>query len=26
VAFLHPAATGGILFELCDAGHGGSPP
>jgi methylmalonyl-CoA/ethylmalonyl-CoA epimerase len=25
VAFLHPAATGGILFELCAAGHGGSP-
>jgi methylmalonyl-CoA/ethylmalonyl-CoA epimerase len=25
VAFLHPAATGGILFELCATGHGGSP-
>jgi methylmalonyl-CoA/ethylmalonyl-CoA epimerase len=25
VAFLHPAATGGILFELCAAGPGGSP-
>jgi methylmalonyl-CoA/ethylmalonyl-CoA epimerase len=25
VAFLHPAATGGVLFELCAAGHGGSP-
>ena len=24
VAFLHPAATGGVLFELCAAGHGGS--
>ena len=23
VAFLHPAATGGVLFELCAAGHGG---
>jgi methylmalonyl-CoA/ethylmalonyl-CoA epimerase len=22
VAFLHPAATGGVLFELCAAGHG----
>jgi len=21
VAFLHPAATGGVLFELCAAGH-----
>jgi len=25
VAFLHPAATGGVLFELCAAGHGGKP-
>ena len=25
VAFLHPAATGGVLFELCAAGHGGDP-
>jgi methylmalonyl-CoA/ethylmalonyl-CoA epimerase len=25
VAFLHPAATGGVLFELCAAGHGDSP-
>jgi methylmalonyl-CoA/ethylmalonyl-CoA epimerase len=24
VAFLHPAATGGVLFELCAAGHGGA--
>jgi methylmalonyl-CoA/ethylmalonyl-CoA epimerase len=24
VAFLHPAATGGILFELCATGHGAS--
>jgi methylmalonyl-CoA/ethylmalonyl-CoA epimerase len=23
VAFLHPAATGGVLFELCAAGHDG---
>jgi methylmalonyl-CoA/ethylmalonyl-CoA epimerase len=22
VAFLHPAATGGVLFELCAHGHG----
>lgn len=22
VAFLHPAATGGVLFELCAANHG----
>jgi methylmalonyl-CoA/ethylmalonyl-CoA epimerase len=26
VAFLHPAATGGVLFELCAAGHGGGAP
>jgi methylmalonyl-CoA/ethylmalonyl-CoA epimerase len=27
VAFLHPAATGGVLFELCEPapGHAGSP-
>ncbi len=25
VAFLHPAATGGVLFELCAASHGGKP-
>jgi methylmalonyl-CoA/ethylmalonyl-CoA epimerase len=25
VAFLHPAATGGVLFELCAAGHEESP-
>jgi methylmalonyl-CoA/ethylmalonyl-CoA epimerase len=25
VAFLHPAATGGVLFELCAADHGGTP-
>jgi methylmalonyl-CoA/ethylmalonyl-CoA epimerase len=26
VAFLHPAATGGVLFELCaPAAHGGTP-
>jgi methylmalonyl-CoA/ethylmalonyl-CoA epimerase len=25
VAFLHPAATGGVLFELCAAAHGGEP-
>jgi methylmalonyl-CoA/ethylmalonyl-CoA epimerase len=25
VAFLHPSATGGVLFELCAAGHGGAP-
>ena len=24
VAFLHPAATGGVLFELCEQGHTGS--
>ncbi|HVZ73959.1 MAG TPA: methylmalonyl-CoA epimerase [Polyangia bacterium] len=23
VAFLHPAATGGVLFELCAPAHGG---
>jgi methylmalonyl-CoA/ethylmalonyl-CoA epimerase len=23
VAFLHPAATGGVLFELCASAHGG---
>jgi methylmalonyl-CoA/ethylmalonyl-CoA epimerase len=23
VAFLHPSATGGVLFELCAASHGG---
>jgi methylmalonyl-CoA/ethylmalonyl-CoA epimerase len=26
VAFLHPAATGGVLFELCADGHGGGAP
>jgi methylmalonyl-CoA/ethylmalonyl-CoA epimerase len=25
VAFLHPAATGGVLFELCEPAHTGSP-
>jgi methylmalonyl-CoA/ethylmalonyl-CoA epimerase len=25
VAFLHPAATGGVLFELCEQAHAGSP-
>ena len=25
VAFLHPAATGGVLFELCEQDHTGSP-
>jgi methylmalonyl-CoA/ethylmalonyl-CoA epimerase len=25
VAFLHPAATGGVLFELCEPPHSGSP-
>jgi methylmalonyl-CoA/ethylmalonyl-CoA epimerase len=25
VAFLHPAATGGVLFELCEQAHVGSP-
>jgi len=25
VAFLHPAATGGVLFELCEPAHAGSP-
>jgi methylmalonyl-CoA/ethylmalonyl-CoA epimerase len=25
VAFLHPAATGGVLFELCEPTHTGSP-
>ena len=24
VAFLHPAATGGVLFELCEPAHAGS--
>ena len=24
VAFLHPAATGGVLFELCEQAHTGS--
>jgi methylmalonyl-CoA/ethylmalonyl-CoA epimerase len=24
VAFLHPAATGGVLFELCERAHTGS--
>jgi methylmalonyl-CoA/ethylmalonyl-CoA epimerase len=24
VAFLHPAATGGVLFELCEQAHAGS--
>jgi len=24
VAFLHPAATGGVLFELCEPAHTGS--
>jgi methylmalonyl-CoA/ethylmalonyl-CoA epimerase len=23
VAFLHPAATGGVLFELCERTHTG---
>jgi len=26
VAFLHPAATGGVLFELCASGHGAATP
>jgi methylmalonyl-CoA/ethylmalonyl-CoA epimerase len=26
VAFLHPAATGGVLFELCATGHGAVTP
>jgi methylmalonyl-CoA/ethylmalonyl-CoA epimerase len=25
VAFLHPAATGGVLFELCEQAHAGAP-
>jgi methylmalonyl-CoA/ethylmalonyl-CoA epimerase len=25
VAFLHPAATGGVLFELCEQAQAGSP-
>ena len=25
VAFLHPKATGGVLFELCQKGEGGNP-